>query len=184
MGDLRPRYLPPQPASKPASLNNHLNFKHANRNASNRKGLRQERVFASSLIINFMKPNKYVQSHHQSTGLFLSYLLHPGRPGQSQKKGLEDQGGVKGLPGASWSPLAFPWVPLVLPGSLPNIEKYEKLQYTLNYRIELFPGNLIRLKNGAQARLMIYSTFAATQQARLMIYNALVASPKSRPQLV
>ena len=137
MGDLRPRYLPPQPASKPASLNNHLNFKHANRNASNRKGLRQERVFASSLIINFMKPNKYVQSHHQSTGLFLSYLLHPGRPGQSQKKGLEDQGGVKGLPGASWSPLAFPWVPLVLPGSLPNIEKYEKLQYSQPRNIDL-----------------------------------------------
>ena len=137
MGDLRPRYLPPQPASKPASLNNHLNFKHANRNASNRKGLRQERVFASSLIINFMKPNKYVQSHHQSTGLFLSYLLHPGRPGQSQKKGLEDQGGVKGLPGASWSPLAFPWVPLVLPGSLPNIEKYEKLQYSQPRNVDL-----------------------------------------------
>ena len=45
---------------------------------------------------------------------------------------------------------------------------------TLIYRIKLFPGNLISLKNGDQARLVIYSTLAAMQQARLVIYNTLV----------
>ena len=54
---------------------------------------------------------------------------------------------------------------------------------TLINRIKLIPNNLIRLKNMAQARLMIYSILAPGQQARLMIYRVSAAWPKLRPRL-